>query len=919
MKNKIFLLDGFALVFRAHFAFIKNPRINSKGLNTSSIFGFTTTLLDVIKNQKPTHIAVVFDTEDPTHRHEEFEAYKANREEAPEDLSTAIPYIFKLLDALNIKYYTLSGFEADDIIGTIATQSAAQANTEVFMMTTDKDFGQLVSDNVHIYKPGRGASPAEVLGIKEVCERYGIAHPRQVIDILGLMGDAVDNIPGIYGVGEKTATQLIQQFGSVEGLLENTAALKGKLREKVEAGKDAAIQSKRLATIVCDAPINWSLQELELKPVNREAITELFTELEFRNLSQRIIAEPVQQGLFDTQEPTLIPSPTENTHLKNIHTVAHQYHVANTHQEIEKLIDILSNTKAFSIDTETTSLESMDAELVGMSFAVHAHEAWYVPFPANREEAIQKLNMLKPVLQNEQIVKIGQNLKYDAGVLLNYGIMLSGSWFDTMLAHYVIEPEQRHNLDALSSVYLGYNPVAIDELIGAKGKAQKSMRDVPLQKIAEYAAEDADVTLQLYQHLSPELEKNASLERVFSKIEMPLVPVLLRMERRGIRLDTDALREFSSLLESDLKIKEKEIFESAGQEFNISSPRQLGEILFEKLQLDPKAKKTKTGQYATGEEVLARLAGKHPLIHQILDYRELIKLKNTYVDTLPVLVRKSSGHIHTSFNQAVAATGRLSSNNPNLQNIPIRTKLGKEIRKAFVPGGSDRVIVSADYSQVELRIIASLSNETHMKDAFQKGLDIHTATASKVFGVSLDAVDADMRRKAKVVNFGIIYGISAFGLSERLSIPRQEAKEIIGNYFREFPGLQQYMDNSIAFARKHGYVETVFGRRRYLRDINSANAMTRGFAERNAINAPIQGSAADMIKLAMIRIDARMEKEKFRSGMVLQVHDELVFDTWQDEVEPLMALVREEMCGALPLEVPVVVDIRSGRNWLEAH
>jgi DNA polymerase-1 len=522
-------------------------------------------------------------------------------------------------------------------------------------------------------------------------------------------------------------------------------------------------------------------------------------------------------------------------------------------------------------------------------------------------------------LQNEQIVKIGQNLKYDAGVLLNYGIMLSGSWFDTMLAHYVIEPEQRHNLDALSSVYLGYNPVAIDELIGAKGKAQKSMRDVPLQKIAEYAAEDADVTLQLYQHLSPELEKSASLERVFSKIEMPLVPVLLRMERRGIRLDTGALREFSSLLESDLKIKEKEIFESAGQEFNISSPRQLGEILFEKLQLDPKAKKTKTGQYATGEEVLARLAGKHPLIHQILDYRELIKLKNTYVDTLPVLVRKSSGHIHTSFNQAVAATGRLSSNNPNLQNIPIRTKLGKEIRKAFVPGGSDRVIVSADYSQVELRIIASLSNETHMKDAFQKGLDIHTATASKVFGVSLDAVDADMRRKAKVVNFGIIYGISAFGLSERLSIPRQEAKEIIGNYFREFPGLQQYMDNSIAFARKHGYVETVFGRRRYLRDINSANAMTRGFAERNAINAPIQGSAADMIKLAMIRIDARMEKEKFRSGMVLQVHDELVFDTWQDEVEPLMALVREEMCGALPLEVPVVVDIRSGRNWLEAH
>jgi DNA polymerase-1 len=917
MANKIFLLDGFALVFRAHFAFVKNPRINSKGMNTSSVFGFTTTLLDVIKNQKPTHLAVVFDTEDPTHRHQEFEAYKANRDEAPEDLSEAIPYIFKLLDALNIKYYTLSGFEADDIIGTMAAQGAALPDTRVYMMTTDKDFGQLVTDNIHIYKPGRAGNPAEVIGVKEVCDKYGIQHPTQVIDILGLMGDAVDNIPGIPGVGEKTATQLVQQFGSVEALLENTSQLKGKLKEKVEAGKEMAIQSKRLATIVVDAPVEWSMEDISLKSPKREELKELFSELEFRNLAQRILGEqPIQEGLFAMEEKE--EEPVSNAYA-NIRSVAHEYHTLKQESEVIKFAQVLRDCQHFCFDTETTSLESMDAELVGMSFSLKKHQAYYLSFPANREETLRLLEPLKDVFSNESITKIGQNLKYDAGVLMNYGVQVKGPCFDTMLAHYVLEPEQRHSMDVLSEKYLQYTPVAIDSLIGAKGKSQLSMRDADPVKVAEYAAEDADVTFQLFEKLGPELTHSGNLKKVFSEIEMPLVPVLLRMERKGIALDTQALYDFSAQLESDVKKKELEIYELAGERFNISSPRQLGEILFTKLQLDPKAKKTKTGQYATNEEVLSRLLHKHPMVNHILDYRELQKLKNTYVDTLPSLVRKDTGRIHTSFNQAVAATGRLSSNNPNLQNIPVRTALGKEIRKAFVAGGHDRLLFSADYSQIELRIIASMSGDKNMKEAFIQGHDIHSATAAKVFGVDIENVDSEQRRKAKMVNFGIIYGISAFGLSERLGIPRQEAKEIIENYFREFSGLRNYMDASIAFARSKGYVETVFGRRRYLRDINSANGMSRGFAERNAINAPIQGSAADMIKLAMIRIDARLQAEGFRSSMVLQVHDELVFDMYKDEADALRQLVREEMCSALPLDVPVEVETGSGYTWLDAH
>lgn len=917
-KKKLFLLDGFALIFRAHFAFINNPRINSKGLNTSAVFGFTNTILEIIKNQKPTHIAVAFDTAEPTHRHTEFEAYKAHRDEMPEDIALAVPYIFNLLKAMNICTFSKGGFEADDIIGTLAV-IAENKGFETYMMTPDKDFGQLVSDNIHIYKPARMGNAAEVLGVREICAKYEIQHPKQVIDILGLMGDTADNIPGIPGVGEKTAIQLIKQFGSIENLLENTDQLKGKLKEKVENNKQMAIQSKWLATILCDVPVDWNEEELKLKEVNKEAIKDLFAELEFKTLLPRLIGTPAPAAsLFselDEEENTEI----EKENFKTAATTPHEYILLDSNEKIELLVNEILQKKVFCFDTETTALEILDANLVGMSFSMESHKAYYLPFSDDFEESKILVSKFASVFLDESIIKIAQNIKYDLAVLKKYGIEIGGKLFDTMLAHYILEPDSRHGMDFLSETILGYQPIEIETLIGAKGKNQKSMKDVSPDLIKEYAAEDADVTFQLFEKLSKKIEEIPNAKSILEDVEIPLVPVLAAMEEQGVKIDELALKEMSKDLEIEIAKLEEIIIELAGTKFNIASPKQLGDVLFDVLKIDEKAKKTKTGQYATGEDVLSKLENKHPIISKILDYRELQKLKNTYVDTLPLLVNKKSNRIHTSFNQAVAATGRLSSNNPNLQNIPIKTAKGREVRKAFIARSEDYTLLSADYSQIELRIIASISGDPGMIEAFNEGLDIHTATASKVFGVELSQVTKEMRGKAKMVNFGIIYGISAFGLSERLNIPRQEAKEIIDNYFKEFGMLRQYMQNNIEFAKQHGFVETLIGRRRYLRDINSANAMTRGFAERNAINAPIQGTAADMIKIAMINIHKRMKEEQLDSKMILQVHDELVFDVHPSELEKLKVIVLKEMKEALPLKVPVEVEMGIGKNWLEAH
>jgi DNA polymerase-1 len=917
-KKKLFLLDGFALIFRAHFAFINNPRINSKGLNTSAVFGFTNTILEIIKNQKPTHIAVAFDTAEPTHRHTEFEAYKAHRDEMPEDISAAIPYIFELLKAMNICTFSKGGFEADDIIGTLAV-IAENNGFETYMMTPDKDFGQLVSDNIHIYKPARMGNAAEVLGVREICAKYEIQHPKQVIDILGLMGDTADNIPGIPGVGEKTAIQLIKQFGSIENLLENTQELKGKLKEKVENNKQMAVQSKWLATILCDVPIDWNEDELKLKDVNKEAIKELFTELEFKTLLPRLIGTPAPAASLFSELDEEENAEIEKVNFKTAETTSHEYILLDSNEKIELLVNEILQKKVFCFDTETTALEILDANLVGMSFSLESHKAYYLPFSDNFEESKKLVSNFASIFLDEAIIKIAQNIKYDLAVLKKYGIEIRGKLFDTMLAHYILEPDSRHGMDFLSETILGYQPIEIETLIGPKGKNQKSMKDVSLDLIKEYAAEDADITFQLFEKLSKRIEEIPNAKSILEDVEIPLVPVLAAMEEQGVRIDELALKEMSKDLEIEIAKLEEIITELAGTKFNIASPKQLGDVLFDVLKIDEKAKKTKTGQYATGEDVLSKLENKHPIISKILDYRELQKLKNTYVDTLPLLVNKKSNRIHTSFNQAVAATGRLSSNNPNLQNIPIKTAKGREVRKAFIARSQDYILLSADYSQIELRIIASMSGDTGMIEAFNEGLDIHTATASKVFGVELSEVTKEMRGKAKMVNFGIIYGISAFGLSERLNIPRQEAKEIIDNYFKEFGMLRQYMQNNIEFAKQHGFVETLIGRRRYLRDINSANAMTRGFAERNAINAPIQGTAADMIKIAMINIHKRMKEERLDSKMILQVHDELVFDVHPSELEKLKVIVSKEMREALPLKVPVEVEMGTGRNWLEAH
>jgi len=917
-KKKLFLLDGFALIFRAHFAFINNPRINSKGLNTSAVFGFTNTILEIIKNQKPTHIAVAFDTAEPTHRHTEFEAYKAHRDEMPEDISAAIPYIFELLKAMNICTFSKGGFEADDIIGTLAV-IAENNGFETYMMTPDKDFGQLVSDNIHIYKPARMGNAAEVLGVREICAKYEIQHPKQVIDILGLMGDTADNIPGIPGVGEKTAIQLIKQFGSIENLLENTQELKGKLKEKVENNKQMAVQSKWLATILCDVPIDWNEDELKLKDVNKEAIKELFTELEFKTLLPRLIGTPAPAASLFSELDEEENAEIEKVNFKTAETTSHEYILLDSNEKIELLVNEILQKKVFCFDTETTALEILDANLVGMSFSLESHKAYYLPFSDNFEESKKLVSNFASIFLDEAIIKIAQNIKYDLAVLKKYGIEIRGKLFDTMLAHYILEPDSRHGMDFLSETILGYQPIEIETLIGPKGKNQKSMKDVSPDLIKEYAAEDADITFQLFEKLSKRIEEIPNAKSILEDVEIPLVPVLAAMEEQGVRIDELALKEMSKDLEIEIAKLEEIIVELAGTKFNIASPKQLGDVLFDVLKIDEKAKKTKTGQYATGEDVLSKLENKHPIISKILDYRELQKLKNTYVDTLPLLVNKKSNRIHTSFNQAVAATGRLSSNNPNLQNIPIKTAKGREVRKAFIARSQDYVLLSADYSQIELRIIASMSGDTGMIEAFNEGLDIHTATASKVFGVELSEVTKEMRGKAKMVNFGIIYGISAFGLSERLNIPRQEAKEIIDNYFKEFGMLRQYMQNNIEFAKQHGFVETLIGRRRYLRDINSANAMTRGFAERNAINAPIQGTAADMIKIAMINVHKRMKEERLDSKMILQVHDELVFDVHPSELEKLKVIVSKEMREALPLKVPVEVEMGTGKNWLEAH
>jgi DNA polymerase-1 len=936
--KKLFLLDAYALIYRAYFAFSNSPRINSKGLNTSAVFGFTNTLLDLLKKEQPTHIAVVFDTAAPTQRHIDYEAYKANREEMPEDLRIAVPYIYQLLDAFNIATLESDGFEADDIIGTLAKKAEA-AGFITFMMTPDKDYGQVVSENIFIYKPGYKGGPPEKLGVKEICARYGIERTEQVIDILGLMGDSVDNIPGIPGVGEKTAISLIQQFGSVENLLANTDKLKGKQKEKVEQHGEQALFSKKLATIILDAPVELNEEQLQYREPDKEKIRAIFGELEFRRMLQIVLGEdaPIEEvntsaasrktkpGQFDIfgntggdDEAGETEASAEPVVHKTIADVPHSYKCAETKEQRTELIAELSKLSSCSFDTETTGLDAHNVEIVGLSFSHQSGTGWYVPVPADQTEAKALLEEFRPIFENENIGKTGQNIKYDLSVLQRYGITLRGKLFDTMIAHYLLQPDMRHNMDVLAETYLNYSPVSIETLIGKKGKDQKSMRDVQLEQIKEYAAEDADITWQLQTVFEPELE-SSNVRKLFDTVEMPLVPVLSAMEAEGITLDTATLAKQSAELAVEIAALDKTIQELAGTPFNISSPKQVGDILFEVLAIGDKPKKTRTGQYATGEDILQKLVGKHPIVDQILNYRELVKLKNTYIDSLPLMVNPRTGRVHTSYNQVVAATGRLSSDNPNLQNIPIRTARGREIRKAFVPRGEGWILLSADYSQIELRIIAALSNDPGMIEAFNNGHDIHTATAARVFGVTQDEVTREMRSKAKAVNFGIIYGQSAFGLSQSLNIPRKEAQEIITQYFIQYSSIKDYMDDQMAFAREHGYVETILGRRRYLRDINSSNAVVRGFAERNAINAPIQGSAADMIKVAMINVHRELKAMNVRARLLLQVHDELVFDVPLDEVELVKPVIENAMKNAVQLKVPVEVGIGTGSNWLDAH
>jgi len=932
-EKKLFLLDAFALIYRAYFAFGKNHRYNSKGLNTSAMLGFTNTLIEVLEKQKPTHIAVVFDAPGgATNREEVFTDYKAGREAMPEDIRTAIPYIKRIIEAFNIPMYLLEGYEADDIIGTMAKEAERQG-FQTYMMTPDKDFGQLVSENIFMYKPAAYGNPAQVLGIPEICEKFGVDDPLKVIDILGLWGDAVDNIPGIPGIGEKTSKILIAKYGSVEGLIEHAHELKGKQKENVIEFAEQGLLSKMLATIILDVPVDYDLEDTKIEKPDEAKITELFSELEFRNIAKRVLGKEIQikvapvrvqaggqMDLFGNVPEVSVDEAVEEEaplEAKDISNTKHKYQFIQTAAERAKLITDLSKQKSFCFDTETTGLNPFEAEIVGMSFAYKEGEAYYIPFSENKDEATAVLAEFKPLFANEKIEKIGQNIKYDLNVLTNYDIEIKGKLFDTMIAHYLIQPDMRHNMDLLAEAYLGYKTVSIETLIGKKGKKQKTMRDIPQEEIVDYACEDADITLQLKNQFEPKM--NATLKKLMDEIEIPLIPVLAAMEKEGIKLDVPALEKFSKELEISVTDLTQKILELSGEEFNVDSPKQLGEVLFDKMKIVEKAKKTKTGQYSTGEDVLSKLANKHEIIPLILEYRSLKKLKSTYVDALPELVNEGDGKIHTSYMQTVAATGRLSSNNPNLQNIPIRTEKGREIRKAFIPRNDDYILLAADYSQIELRIIAALSEDENMQEAFVKGEDIHTATAAKVFGVKPEEVDREMRSKAKAVNFGIIYGVSAFGLSQNLNIPRKEAKEIIDTYFEQYPKLKAYMDNNVALAKEQGYVETIMQRRRNLKDINSANAIVRSHAERNAVNAPIQGSAADIIKIAMINIHNEFKKQQLQTKMLLQVHDELVFDVYKPELNQIKAIVKDKMENAVKLVVPLDVEMNAAENWLLAH
>lgn len=924
-KPKLWLLDAYALIYRAYFAFSQNQMINSRGLNTSAIYGFTTTLYDVLENHHPTHIAVVFDTSSPTERHVEFSEYKANRDEMPDDIRLAIPYIKRIIEGFNIPILFAEGYEADDVIGTIAKKAEKEGYT-TYMMTPDKDFGQLVSDNIFMYKPARMGNKAEVWGIEEVCQRFEIEDPLQVIDYLGMMGDAVDNIPGIPGVGDKTAKKFIKAYGSMEGLYEHTHELKGKMKEKVENSKAQAFMSKKLATIIIDAPVDFDPESLKKDPINKAALEEVFAEVEFRTLSRRILGDEVnitntsggQMDLFGSAEESATVETAELTEFETIDSTKNNYVLVDDDEKRNELMNKLNACSSYCFDTETTSIDVHKADLVGLAFSTQEGEGYYVPISEDLNTATEELQRFQAIFSDETKEVIAQNLKYDYSILNKYGIQLKGRFFDTMIAHYLIDPDTKHNMDVLAENYLNYKPVSIESLIGKKGKNQGSMRDVDPSEVANYAAEDADITLRLKNIFEPKLEE-IGVRTLFDEVEMPLIEVLSAMEMEGINLDKASLADFSKELETDISLLSKEIIDLAGTEFNIDSPKQLGDVLFEVLKIDDKAKKTRTGQYSTSEDTLSKIKDKHDIVPKVLEYRSLKKLKSTYVDSLPELINPKTERIHTNYMQTVAATGRLSSNQPNLQNIPIRTEKGREIRKAFIPRSKDYKLLAADYSQIELRIIAALSKDKGMIEAFKEGHDIHSATAAKVFEVPIEQVDREMRSKAKMVNFGIIYGISAFGLSQRLNIKRSEAKEIIDSYFEKYPGIKSYMDNSIDFARKNGYVETILKRKRYLKDINGRNAVMRGFAERNAINAPIQGSAADVIKIAMINIHEEFQKQNFKSKMLLQVHDELVFDAHISELDLIQPIIKSKMEEAIELEVQLLVEMDAADNWLEAH
>ncbi|MBA5792980.1 DNA polymerase I [Flavobacterium sp. xlx-214] len=935
-QKRLFLLDAYALIFRGYYAFIKNPRINSKGLDTSAIMGFMNSLMDVIKREKPEYLAVAFDKGGSQARCEIFPEYKANRDETPEAIKIAVPYIQEILKAMHIPIIEVAGIEADDLIGTLS-KKAEKEGFQVFMVTPDKDYAQLVSDNIFMYRPARMGNGIEIWGVDEVKEKFEVEHPLQVIDFLGMMGDAVDNIPGLPGVGEKTAKKLLAEYGSMENLLENTHELKGKMKEKIEASKELGMLSKELARIMLDCPVEFDEESFHLDKPDVEKTDALFQELEFRRMKEQfdklfsdeqvmVQATPIgkqtvkqddQFSLFEVGDSEI--KITDEGYYKTLQNTTHFYQIVDGVFPLQLLVKTLVQQTEVCFDTETTNIDANQALLVGMSFSFAKGQAYYIPFPEKQEEAQELIEVLRPFFENEQIVKIGQNLKYDIKVLKNYDVEVKGFLFDTMIAHYLINPDMRHNMDVLAETYLQYQPKSIEDLIGKKGKGQKSMRDVALEDIKEYAAEDADITYQLKEVFAPKLEQSKTRE-LFDKIESPLVSVLADMEAEGIRLDVPYLKQLSTELLSESQALQAKIFEVAGEEFNLASPKQLGVILFDKLKIGSgKIKKTKTGQYATGEEVLSELAKDNEIVRDILEWRQIVKLQNTYVDALPTQINPKTGRVHTDYMQAVAATGRLSSNNPNLQNIPVRTERGQKVRKAFVARDENHVLLSADYSQIELRIIAALSGEPTMIESFQKNLDIHKATAAKVFNVDLNEVTREQRSNAKTVNFGIIYGVSAFGLSQQTSLTRAESKELIDTYYATYPKLRDYIDDQIAFAREYGYVQTVSGRRRYLKDINSQNAVVRGAAERNAVNAPIQGSAADIIKIAMINIHNRLLNEKFETKMLLQVHDELVFDVPKHEVEKVTPIIKQEMEQAFKLIVPLEVEVGLGDNWLEAH